>query len=572
MRETLGPWVGTMRGQIIMPSDPFASLGPGYHLKRGYVMRPYQVRAAHKIFTGTPTRDFNTGEYIGVDCDGTNVHIDMGLGKTIIGLTAITDWYKYGICQRPTLIVAPILVCEGVWKQEASNWSHTRHLRVETLRGNIKERAFTLARAYDQENHIRHTDILLINPALLKWLASWLRHDWSFFDAILIDDVSMKDPRTQMFKALSNYGRRDAPKDPITGKALRDANGHMLKFPPHRFKRAAKLTGTPSTTGLHNIWAPNYLMDHGARLHDNYEMFEGRYFHKAGKVAPHVDRMVINKGEDEASPKYIARTGAPEKIHEKIADITIELSAEDYGILPKTIGDASKGEPPPSHLHRVELPGELREQYDRLEREAVLELMGDTLMAQNGGAKSMMCWQFANGAVYGTDDFGTKEARFLHDAKLDKLVELIDTLDTNVIIPYYFKHDHQRIIERFKKEGLPYSTLTSKNVHLVDEFAEGNIPNLLLHPMSAAHGIDRMQFGGHTLIWFTMVWSLEKYLQTNARLARSGQDNIVGIHSIVTSRTTDELMLINLRQNGDTQDRFRAAIREYQELRGISYV
>lgn len=555
--------------------DPSKPLPFAYHLKRGYTMRPYQVRAAHKIFTGTPTRDFNTGEYIGADCDGTNVHIDMGLGKTIIGLTAAADWYRYGICSRPTLLIAPIKVIETVWKQEARDWSHTRHLRLEALRGNVKQRAFTLARAFDEKNNIRHTDILMINPELIGWLFDWLRGDWSFFDAIIIDDVSLKDPRTKTFKALSNYGRRDAPKDPVTGKAMRDAKGHLLKFPPHRFKRAAKLTGTPSTSGLHNVWAPNYLMDHGARLHPSYEMFEGHFFHKAGQVAPHVDRIVLNEGEDQARPKYVAKEGTPQRIHERIADITIELDGADFGVLPKTIGDLSKGDPDklwPSHIHRVELPNELRPKYDELEKEAVLELAGDTLMAQNGGAKSMMCWQFANGAVYGTDAFGKKEARHLHDVKLDKLVELIDTLNTNVVVPYYFQHDYARIVQRLTKEKMAFASLKGKNsAGIIEEWNKGNIPVLLLHPQSAGHGLN-LQFGGHNLIWFTMLWSLERYLQTNARLARSGQDAVVGIHSIVTSRTTDELMLINLRQNGDTQSRFRAAIREYQELRGISYV
>jgi hypothetical protein len=62
-------------------------------------------------------------------------------------------------------------------------------------------------------------------------------------------------------------------------------------------------------------------------------------------------------------------------------------------------------------------------------------------MAQNGGAKSMMCWQFANGAIYRTDEFGKKDWVLLHDTKLDKCVELIDTLNANVLVPYYFKHD-----------------------------------------------------------------------------------------------------------------------------------
>lgn len=544
-------------------------LSPGFHIAKGYAMRPYQIRAAQKLFTGTPTRDFKTGEYIGIDCDGTNIHIDMGLGKTIIGLTAIADWYKYGVLNRPTLLVAPIKVCETVWRQEAQAWTHTRHLRIDILRGSEKMRAFKLHRAF--QGGVRHTDVILINPELLGWLFKWIRNNWGFFDALLIDDVPLKNPKSKQFRIMSNYGRSDHPKGP-DGKVLRDEHGHMLKFPPHRFKRAGKMTGTPSTNGLHNVWSTNYLMDHGARLHKSYDTFESRFFHKGQQVAEHIHKVVLNDEEGESRPEYAAREGAPERIHELIADVTIELDAADYGVLPNTIGDASKEEPPHTHIHRVELPGDLRPKYDELERDAILELMGDTLMAQNGGAKSMMCWQFANGAIYKDDDFGRREVQHLHDAKLDKMVELIERVNGNVIIPYYFKHDFARIVARLDKEKMHWASLKGSNTErIINQWNAGDLPILLLHPQSAGHGLN-LQFGGCTFIWFTMLWSLERYLQTNARLARSGQERTVHMHHIITERTTDELMLMNLRQNGTDQARFRAAIREYQTLRGISYV
>lgn len=543
-------------------------LSPGYRISDGKPMRGYQRRAAHKVFNGTPTRCKETGDYIGPVRDGTNVHIDMGLGKTVIGLTAIVWWFQLGICTRPVLVVAPIKVCESVWRQEAREWSHTQHLRFALLRGDERKRAFVLANARDHFTGHRKVDVILTNPEMLAWLHQYLRGDWSFFDAILIDDVPLKDNRSKQFRTISNYGTRVTVKGE-DGKSLKDGQGRPILVPPYRFKRAAKLTGTPSTAGLHHLWSPMYLMDHGARLHTSYDTFEGRFFHKTQQVAEHVHKVAINKEEDESRPKYMAVTGAPERIHELMADVTIELNAEDYGILPKTIGDASKGVVPETHLHRVELPPELRIEYDRLERDAIFELQQDVLMAQNGGAKSMMCWQIANGAIYTTDDFGQKIPKPLHSLKLDKMVELLDRMETNVIIPYWFQHDYARIVERLKKEGMAYASLKGKQTErVIDQWNGGYTPILLIHPQSAGHGLN-LQFGGHTLLWYTMLWSLERYLQTNARLARSGQNGIVGIHHIVTSRTTDELMLINLRTNGDTQTKFREALREYQALKGL---
>jgi SNF2 family DNA or RNA helicase len=538
----------------------------GNLLREGKPMRPYQVRAAYQLYAGYPVREMASGRFVEWNKrNGIAVHIDMGLGKTIIGLTAIVNWQARKIIKKPVLLVAPIKVCETVWRQEANQWSHTRHLTFGLIRGDEKARAFALARV---------ADIYLINPEGLKWLHKYLRGNWDHFDALLIDESSMfKDNRSQRFRVLSNYGTQAMLRDPFTGNTFgKDADGHKILVPPHRFVRSGVLTGTPSPQSMQNLWSPFYLIDHGERLHRKFDTFRNRFFHKAQQVAEHVHKYEINNEEDEARPEWQARSGAPERIHELIADITCELNAEDYGVLPKVIGDASKQKTtpiPPTHLHYVDIPGELRPQYDMLESEALLELQKDVIMAQNGGAKSMMCWQFANGAIWTVDAFGKREWRELHTAKIDRTVELIDQLNANVLVPYYFNHDRDRLVAKFKKEGMAFSQFTAKNSErVVDQWNGGYTPILLIHPQSASHGLN-LQFGGHHLVWFTMLWSLERYLQTLARLARSGQKFIVGNHHIVTRGTTDELMLMNLGENGDDQTRFRAALRNYQQLRSL---
>ena len=166
-----------------------------YRLSDGARLRPYQLRAAHKVFTGILARDPETGFYVGPERDGTAVHIDPGLGKTIIGLTAVAEWFKWGIIEKPVLVVAPIKVCETVWKQEAREWSHTRHLTFQLIRGNEKERAFALRRP---------AHIHLVNPELLTWLHTHIRTDWgAYFDALIIDESSMfKDHKAKRFRRL----------------------------------------------------------------------------------------------------------------------------------------------------------------------------------------------------------------------------------------------------------------------------------------------------------------------------------------------------------------------------------
>lgn len=52
--------------------------------------------------------------------------LDMGLGKTVITLTAVKD-LKYNRFQiQKVLIIAPKKVAEGTWTKEKDKWDHTK--------------------------------------------------------------------------------------------------------------------------------------------------------------------------------------------------------------------------------------------------------------------------------------------------------------------------------------------------------------------------------------------------------------------------------------------------------------
>jgi len=523
-----------------------------YRLADGKPMRPYQLRASHKIFTGTHSKQ---------DKDGTAVILDMGLGKTIIVLQAIAELINWRVLNKPVLVVAPIAVCNTVWRQEAASWNTTRWLRFSLLRGNVDMRRLQL---------YRPAHIYLVNPELLDWLFTELHGSWDRFDMLVVDESSMfKSPRAKRFKILSNYGDRHTIKGD-DGRSKRDDHGRPIKVGPHKFKRVVIMTGTPAPTSLLNMWAPMYLVDHGRRLHRSYEQYRDRFFHKTAQVADHTFKYEINKDELDIRPEWMPKDGAPSKIHEMIADCTVELNGEDYNILPQTIGDASKGPIPPTHLHLIHLPHEARMLYDRMEKEALIELDKDFVMASHGGAKSMLCHQMANGFIYRDDDRGNQLTETIHDFKLQKLIELIETIDSNVVVTFHFKADRERIVRALQAAKLQYGVLTAKNSErMLALWNDGALPIMLLHPQSAGHGINA-QHGGHHIIWYSQIWSLERYMQTNARLARSGQKNIVGIHHIVADRTVDDLMLKTYLERGDTQTRFRSALRKYQAERGLS--
>lgn len=493
-------------------------------------LRPYQCRAASII----------------ANSDKTALFIDMGLGKTAIVLTAFSDELTF-LPHFKYLVIAPIKVCETVWRQEAKIWEHLRHLTFSLVRGTEWERAFALH---------REANIYLINPELVPWLSKHLRAKWDMFTGgLAIDESSLfKDHRSKRFKSLTNYGTGFKLRDE-KGEVIRDAMGKATQLPAHKFRKVVIMTGTPRPQNMMNLWSQFYILDHGARLHKKFETFRGRYFHTAGEVAEHVNRYELNDGEDAPRQDYALTTGAPERIHELVADITVELDAGDYGLLPEII-------PVP---HMVKLPPDLRTKYDAFERDALVELNENMVIAVNGGVKTQMCWQMANGALYRHLEDGSRIYDELHEAKLDELDELILELDRNVLITYQFQHDKERILKRHPDAIV----MPRKAEQVVDAWNAGRIRKLLIHPKSGAHGLN-LQYGGNHIIWFSMLWSREQFDQANRRLARPGQPfGPVSCHMIMAENTTDELMEASLHEKGEGQARFRAALRKYQEARRL---
>ena len=69
--------------------------------------------------------------------------LDPGLGKTAITLTSIAHLIGSGF-MRGVIIVAPIRLIRLVWRQEASKWEHTKHLKFSMVTGTKDQRTRAL--------------------------------------------------------------------------------------------------------------------------------------------------------------------------------------------------------------------------------------------------------------------------------------------------------------------------------------------------------------------------------------------------------------------------------------------
>ena len=307
----------------------------------------------------------------------------------------------------------------------------------------------------------------------------------------------------------------------------------LKKVRPY-FKRIVGLTGTPAPNSLIDLWPQMYLLDGGQRLGKTITGYKERYF-KPGQRNGYV---VYN---------YVLKEGAEKSIQDKISDICISMKADDYLELPERI----------DNIIRIKLPDKIIKKYKEFSKDLVMELDDEEeITAVNAAVLTNKLLQFANGAIYSDD----KEIIELHDEKIDKLMEIIDTANGKPVLVFYnFKHDKERIINALVKKGIKdYQGLDSSDD--IKKWNEGKIQVALLHPASAGHGLN-LQYGGNIIIWFGLTWSLELYQQANARLYRQGQKESVIIHHLVAKETVDEDVMKAIKNKDINQNKLLEAVK-----------
>lgn len=320
-----------------------------------------------------------------IDKPKMGLFLSMGLGKTVITLTAIQDLMYDYFEIRKVLVIAPLRVSEDTWSRESEKWDHLKDLRISKILGTAAQRKA----AVEDE-----ADIYVINRENVVWLVENCKR-WDF-DMIVIDELSsFKNPQSKRFRAL----RKVIAKSP----------------------RVVGLTGTPSPNSLMDLWAQIYLLDRGERLGRTLGAYREEFFQPGAR-----NGYVVYKWD--------LRQGAQEEIEKRISDLCVSMSAKDYLTLPKRIDNV--------------IPIKLSEQelglYKTLESEQLLHLSEeDDIVALSAAAVMTKLLQIANGRAYNTEG----EPVDIHRKKLEALREIIEDTDSPVLVFYSFRHDLEAIRE-----------------------------------------------------------------------------------------------------------------------------
>lgn len=460
---------------------------------------------------------------------------DPGLGKTATTLAAFKILQELDMIDT-MLVVSTKHIVSKTWAEEiSSEWEDFAHLKYSLIRGNERRRL---------EAMHEPSDIYGINFENLKWLCSpSVVRKWGKARCWLVIDESskMRNVNTKRFKSF----RHKLPK----------------------FARRTILTGTPIPHGYINLYGQMYCVDMGETLGPRVGQFRNMYFHPVGYGGYGWE---INEGADVILEK-------------KIATRILRFDDSKLNLPPVVEVDC-----------KVELPEKAMDFYREIEKEFCGEYGGKTFTLKSAATATNKLWQIANGAVFkqpspmdwidSPDDEPKREVVQVHDAKIDKLVELVEEFNGRpVLIAFMFTHDRKRITEALiRNTNIPLpkdddgkrfvpciagGTREADALKWMKQWNEGKLPVLLGHPQSVGHGLNLQKVRAH-IIWFSMTWNLEDYIQFIKRINRQGQKAArTMVYRIMAKDTVDEVIAENLRVKGATQKRLLDRLKQFTKNR-----
>lgn len=461
-----------------------------------------------------------------------NLFASPGTGKTTTVLSALDARHLVGDDVFPCLVVSLLRVANTVWDSEVESWENFQWIKVSKILGSADERKAALK---------RKAHLYTINFENMMWLRETLGNAWPFKTVIVDESTKIKNHRCSRTKrADGTFGvRRGGAKN---AAALVAAFAHTAYW--------VNLSGTPTPRSEVDLWGQQWPLDGGKALGNSYADFCRNFCELPWGATPQQNRWQLRKD-------------AQGRVLDLIRPQTVVLDAYDWFDIDKPIEINVP----------VELPAKAKELYDALHQDSVCELEGGLVLeAPSASASLMKCRQVASGAVLS----GEAESRVLthiHDAKLQALKDIWETNGKEpLLVAYYFRYEAEAIINYFGDKVAVQMPNGAKQKQVEQEWNEGKIPMLLVHPASAGHGLN-LQHGSNKMVLFTPDWNYELYAQVIERIGttrqkQSGYDRPVYIYRLFARGTWDEVILANLGKKYQTSEIVKAAlsVRDGQNL------
>jgi hypothetical protein len=451
--------------------------------------------------------------------------VDMGLGKTLATLATVDELFKKGSLSpdKPILVIAPKMVALDTWSREAEKWGYDIDVLINI--GLTKKKREAL---FEKARNVTKPTLLTTNPEQLEHIKTAFSDRINPFQMIIVDELSLfKSATSKRFEYLQELSER-------------------LEY-------FVGLTGTPAPNSLLDVWSQLVIINPNIKYELGRTFFQYRNHFFAPDVVNPRTGVVFS---------WKLNPGAEEAIYQKIEPHVISMRGAGLVDIPDV-----------TYINEyVYMDKKSKKVYDYFDKEIRKELsgldQGEQLNVQTGAnevtiansaiLKSKLL-QLATGAMYDADStVSERKYTVFHDAKIEKLKELINVANSPVLVFYNFVSDLERI--RKAIPGIAVLDTKDKNANaLIKKWNEGRIPVLLANPASTGHGLN-LQDGGHIIVWFSQTWRNEVYRQANKRLHRSGQKHPVQIIHIVTKDTADEEVVPRIDEKEEQQQGLLSAL------------
>lgn len=276
------------------------------------------------------------------------------------------------------------------------------------------------------------------------------------------------------------------------------------------FKYKILMTGTPYTNTICDLWRQAYLADNGQRLGPSFYRFRDQV------CTPRTLGNGITIWEDKYNMEPL--------VFHLLQDIVIRHKLEECIDIPENNTRVVEFCLTPQH----------QKQYEQMENACLLDLQQGTVTAQNAAILTNKLLQIASGAVYQSEGI-----YHLLDTERYELIAELAQERPQVIIAFNWKHQKDGLQQLLPDAKIIDGTVsTPERNRIVEEFQNGNIPQLLIHPKSGAHGLTLT--AGHATIWASPTYSSEEFLQFNRRIYRAGQQKKTETILIQARNTIDQ--------------------------------
>lgn len=429
--------------------------------------------------------------------------------NTRITLDALYDLNPPG----NVLIIAPPVVARSTWTDEINKWKYP--FRCKSLAVNERGKKLTKAKRLKIYDQIRDPNslptIYFMSRSLVADAVEYFTknppYQWPFPVVIIDESQSFKNYTSTRFKALQSVRPQ--------------------------IYRLIELTGTPEPKGLMDLWPQIYLLDQGARLGKNITIYRNTFFRAT---------LIINNYPVDWEPL----PGADDYIHNVIRDLVISMKNTYIQLPPITYNDIT-----------VHMDDDEMALYKQLVTDKVLQFDDDNpVIAKNSGVLAARLSQMASGALYIDKQ---QNFKVIHTKKLEITAHIVHNTGAPVLIAYHFESDKIMLMQHLKKEGIDVRVF-DKTVDMIRQWNAGKIQVMLLQPASAGYGLN-LQESCSCLVWYTLPWSLEEYLQTIARLHRQGQTRPTIVHRLIAENTIDERIDAALCEKNNNQQALLDAVK-----------